>query len=76
MEGHVEQEPHDSAAAGGLEALRICAPDDYKRIMENAERQAADTYRRIYARAHRGTQQTLDSAMWIAFKKAGGEASW
>lgn len=60
----------------GLEALRIVAPDDYRRIMENAERQAADTYRRIYAHAHKGTQQTLDSAMWVAFKKAGGEASW
>jgi len=58
----------------GLEALRDCAPEAYRHIMENAERQAADTYRRIFARGD--TKQTLDQDMFQAFKRARGEASW
>jgi len=60
----------------GLEALREVAPDDHKRIMENAERQAADTYRRLYANWGAGTSQILDSGTWSAFKRAGGQSSW
>lgn len=60
----------------GLETLQESAPDEFKRIMALAEQQAANTYLRMYATERAGTSQQLDSSMFQAFKRAGGEASW
>jgi hypothetical protein len=60
----------------GLEVLRACAPDEFRRIMEHAEKRAADTYLRMFAGADAGTLQTLDYAMFQAFRRAGGKSSW
>ncbi len=59
----------------GLEALRDCAPEEYARIMEQAERQAADRYRRFNAAEH-GDQETLTVDEFKAFRSAGGESSF
>lgn len=60
----------------GLEALQECAPDEFRRIMEQAEQRAADTYRRTYAMVDIGTKQELDHDMLRAFKRVGGESSF
>lgn len=59
----------------GLEALRDVAPNDYARIMGQAERNAADEFRRIYAERC-GLQIQLGPEEFAAFKKAGGQTSW
>lgn len=64
------------AGKTGIEALRECAPYEYARIVEEIERRAADTYRRVHATASAGTKQELDSSMFQAFKRAGGGSSW
>lgn len=68
--------PEHVTMNSGLKALEAYDRDAYERIMEDAERRAADTFRRIYANEKDGTKQALDEGMWVAFKKAGGEASF
>ena len=58
-----------------LEALKRSDPCAYRRIIEDAERLAADYYRRMLA-SEEGNTRTLSVEEFAAFKKAGGEASW
>lgn len=68
---HVARLPRGKS---GLEALKEADPEGYAHIMDNAERQAADTYRRIHARGPDKLSLTVEG--FEAFRKAGGEPSW
>lgn len=59
----------------GVEALKDAAPDQYRNIMREVERRAADTYRRMYAERE-GNSLMITQEEWAAFKAAGGESSW
>lgn len=60
----------------GLEALAECAPDAHKRLVQQIEQQAADTFRRLYADRVEGCHRELTAVAWAAFKRAGGQQSW
>jgi len=58
----------------GIQALRRADPDTYQAIMMRAERDCADTYRRVYANRE-GNQLVLTHEELRAFRKAGGGAA-
>jgi hypothetical protein len=60
----------------GVEALREFAPEGYQELMEQFERRAADTFRRIYASRVEGCRAELTQEEWAEFKAAGGVSSW
>ena len=58
-----------------LEALQEFAPEEYKRVMEQHERNAELSWLRGPASRHEGCHETLTEAEWIRFRKAGGESA-
>lgn len=60
----------------GVEALLEHAPDQYQRILERIEQQAASTFRRLYSDRVEGCSVELSPDEWAAFRAAGGASSW
>jgi hypothetical protein len=58
----------------GLQALEMYNPDAYKALMDRAEQQAADTFRRMNATGQHNLELTEQE--FLEFKKKGGEVSW
>lgn len=59
----------------GIEALKLADQEAYAHLQERLEREAASTFRRVYAQ-QLGCQIMLSPEEFVAFKAAGGETSW
>jgi len=59
----------------GLQALQRVSPETAQELLAQLEQRAANTYRRIYAMRD-GNIRYLSPDQWLAFKAAGGQASW